>query len=163
MTIRVLDEKSQLFLFTVVPGLFTSIFGFFMARALRPYNFMSLPFIFVYLKLNCPSVDDFDVKKELRQLLLQDDEENKGKPSNYFQQKWNRIQATIITAIATGTGYQMTIHVSMMVLRFERGSTVDMHGRGVACMPILSSFASLTFVSYYFAPFCSIDVMVKQI
>ena len=76
MVIRVQDESSQLFLFTVVPGVFTASVGFLCYRSLIPYNWFSLPFIFLYLKLNCPTIDTFDVKQELKFLLLK--KENHG-------------------------------------------------------------------------------------
>lgn len=91
--------------------------------------FLLLPVAYFYLLANCPSVESFDAKKELKRILRGHHlpENHPEKPKGFLSETFARIQATVATELATMPGYeiQMTDVASVAILAVARVPAVE--------------------------------------
>lgn len=70
---------------------------------------LALPLLYFYAVQNCPSMESFDAKKELKRVLrghhLPEDHPNK--PKGFLEELAARVTATVTTEIATFPGYEV--------------------------------------------------------
>lgn len=70
---------------------------------------LALPLLYFYAVQNCPSMESFDAKKELKRVLrghhLPEDDPNK--PKGFFEELAARVTATVTAEIATFPGYEV--------------------------------------------------------
>lgn len=70
---------------------------------------LALPLLYFYAVQNCPSMESFDAKKELKRVLrgyhLPEDHPNK--PKGFLEELAARVTAAVTTEIATFPGYEL--------------------------------------------------------
>lgn len=73
-------------------------------------SILLLPAVYIYLVSTCPSADTFDAKKELKRILRGHHlpENHRDKPHGLVSETLARIQASVVTEIATLPGYEVT-------------------------------------------------------
>lgn len=75
-------------------------------------NFLSillLPFIYLYMASNCPEINSFDAKRELKRVLRGAHLPEENQPKGFFESGLNRIAASITTELATSLGYEVSM------------------------------------------------------
>ena len=70
------------------------------------------PIAYLYMVQTCPSLESFDVRKELKRVMRGHHlpEDHPDKPKGFLAETAARLAATVTTEIATGMGYEVTTY-----------------------------------------------------
>lgn len=79
------------------------------SAALNILLIMLVPLAYIYASQNCPSVESFDAKKELKRVMRGAHLPEEKQPQGFFEGAFNRLQASISTELATSLGYEVSI------------------------------------------------------
>ena len=84
----------------------------FLFQAMFAVYVLAFPLVYVYAVQTCPSLESFDVKKELKRVLrghhLPEDHPNK--PKGFLSEVYAKVAASVTTELATGLGYEVTLY-----------------------------------------------------
>ena len=104
------NDLNQLVLASGVVVVLTVVLSLALQAFFQIYLLVAVPIMFVYLALNCPSNESFDAKFHLKRVLsgqeLPDDHPNK--PRGFLGRALAGVNATLLTQISTGMGYEIT-------------------------------------------------------
>jgi len=70
---------------------------------------IALPLIYLFLCNNCPTIDSFDAKKELKRIMRGHHlpEGHPNKPKGWFNETVARVQASLAAEVTTSLGYDV--------------------------------------------------------
>eukprot|EP00578_Thalassiosira_sp_NH16_P012221 CAMPEP_0181118134 /NCGR_PEP_ID=MMETSP1071-20121207/22907_1 /TAXON_ID=35127 /ORGANISM="Thalassiosira sp., Strain NH16" /LENGTH=289 /DNA_ID=CAMNT_0023202595 /DNA_START=8 /DNA_END=877 /DNA_ORIENTATION=+ len=75
--------------------------------ALNILSIILLPVAFLYACSNCPTNDSFDAKRELKRVMRGAHLPEEHQPKGFFEQKFNRLAASVTAELATSLGYEI--------------------------------------------------------
>ncbi|KAL9187429.1 hypothetical protein ACHAXT_001532 [Thalassiosira profunda] len=68
-----------------------------------------LPALYLYASANCPTIESFEAKRELKRVMRGTHLPEEMQPKGFFEQGLNRIAASVTTELATSLGYEMSM------------------------------------------------------
>ena len=68
-----------------------------------------LPALYLYASANCPTIQSFEAKRELKRVMRGSHLPEEMQPKGFFEQGLNRIAASVTTELATSLGYEMSM------------------------------------------------------
>jgi hypothetical protein len=103
------DGDKQRMMMYFMYAVFGSILVRVLANAVYGLSLILLPIGFSYLSQNCPTIQSFDVKQQLKRVLRGQHlpENHPSKPQGFFSETIARVTASIATELATLPGYEV--------------------------------------------------------